>query len=658
MSDMKPTRTELLKQCEALRRQVADLKAKRPDARSPGQTVQHHIPAPERSQPSAADIAFDELFDLEDIQQLQDEFSAATGVASIITGVDGTPVTRPSAFCCLCIDIIRKTEKGLCNCYKSDAALGQPNANGPSIQTCMSGGLWDAGAAITVGGRHIANWLIGQVRDESEDEDEMRGYAREIGADEESFIEAFRNVPAMSRDQFGKVAQVLFTLANQLSSAAYQNVELAKEMTERKRAAAQTRKLQERLTRAERLESLGLLAGGVAHDLNNVLGPMVVLADVIKDDINTLDPNDKETRLEIASSLDLIKSSAQRAAKFVKDLVGLSRRGQLDLDPLDILGLSCVQKSCPFLTDLRNQYPQVTIKHVLSSNPLILLGSEDHLTRVTQNLVLNAAQAITDCGTITIAAQVEDLPEDHLGYEPVPAGRYAVLSVSDTCKRIDPDDLGRIFEPYITKKMKTANGGSGLGLSVVHGIVEDHHGYIDVESQPGSGTTFRIYLPLHDDLLLSTAASGRGPIVGGAESILIVDDEPGQRYLVRRSLGKLGYTVTEAENGSLALELLTQHVEAGNKSSPFDLVILDMVMGDVLDGLDTLYAMRHLFPDQKVIMASGHSEDKRAAAAGDLGASWLAKPYEIGKLADAVRKRLSHNDARAVLSPRSPAPSP
>ena len=120
------------------------------------------------------DIVFEDLFSLDDIQSLQDEFADATGVASIITNIEGTPITKPSNFCKLCIDVIRTTEKGRINCFKSDARIGRYNSEGPIVQTCMSGGLWDAGAGIKVGGKHIANWLIGQVRDEEQTEEKMK----------------------------------------------------------------------------------------------------------------------------------------------------------------------------------------------------------------------------------------------------------------------------------------------------------------------------------------------------------------------------------------------------------------------------------------------------------------------------------------------------
>jgi signal transduction histidine kinase/ligand-binding sensor protein/CheY-like chemotaxis protein len=186
-------------------------------------------------------IAFEELFNIDDLQQLQDEFAKATGVASIITRPDGTPLTTPSNFTRLCNDIIRKTEKGCASCYKSDATLGRFNPDGPTIQICLSGGLWNAGASIMVGGTHIANWLIGQVRNESQTEESMAAYAREIGVDEVTFLEAFRDVTAMSKEKFEQIAQTLYTLTKQLSLTAYQNIQQARFINERNNAEAALR---------------------------------------------------------------------------------------------------------------------------------------------------------------------------------------------------------------------------------------------------------------------------------------------------------------------------------------------------------------------------------------------------------------------------------
>ena len=178
------------------------------------------------------EVTFDDLFDLKTIQRIQDQFAEATGVAAIITRPDGKPITAPSNFCRLCRDIIRGTETGRQNCFWNGAFIRRPFREGPVVKHCLSGGLWDAGASIVVGGHHVANWLIGQVCDESQTEEEMLTYARAIDADRVDYLDAFREVPAMSRKRFERIAGVLFTLARQLSSSAYQNILQARAIAE------------------------------------------------------------------------------------------------------------------------------------------------------------------------------------------------------------------------------------------------------------------------------------------------------------------------------------------------------------------------------------------------------------------------------------------
>ncbi len=178
------------------------------------------------------------LIDINELQKIQDAFSEATGVASIITKADGTPITAPSRFCRLCSSIIRKTEKGKLNCFRSDAVIGVYNPLGPNIQPCLSAGLWDAGASIMAGTHHIANWLIGQVRTEDLDEDRLLKYADEIGADKKDFLIASREVPLMSKEKFTAISNFLFLMANQISKFAfdsYQNALIIKEKEETQR---------------------------------------------------------------------------------------------------------------------------------------------------------------------------------------------------------------------------------------------------------------------------------------------------------------------------------------------------------------------------------------------------------------------------------------
>jgi len=182
------------------------------------------------------DVRSPELFDLAEIQKLQDQFAQAFGVASIITYPNGSPITNPSNFCRLCNEIIRKTEKGLEHCIYSDSVVGVSKPDGPTIQPCLSGGLWDAGSSITIGGVHIANWLIGQVRDQTQDKEKIKLYAREIGANEEDALQAFSEVTPMSEERFRLVAEMLHTMTRQMSQLAYQNIQQARYINDRKHA--------------------------------------------------------------------------------------------------------------------------------------------------------------------------------------------------------------------------------------------------------------------------------------------------------------------------------------------------------------------------------------------------------------------------------------
>ncbi|HEX2908805.1 MAG TPA: PocR ligand-binding domain-containing protein [Phototrophicaceae bacterium] len=197
-------------------------------------------------------LTFADLFDVEKIQAIQDAFAFATGVASIITEVDGTPITRPSNFCRLCIDIIRQTEKGLINCMKSDAHLGQYNPGGPIMQPCLSGGLWDGGASICVGERHIANWLIGQVRDDSIDEERLLDYATVIDADVDEFRSAMAEIKMMPKEQFAQVCNALYLIANQLSELALSNFQQLRAMEAQKQAETERLQLQQQVIEAQR----------------------------------------------------------------------------------------------------------------------------------------------------------------------------------------------------------------------------------------------------------------------------------------------------------------------------------------------------------------------------------------------------------------------
>jgi anti-anti-sigma factor len=227
--------------------------------------------------PASLDLAslrFEDLFDLAEIQEIQDAFANATGVASVITTVNGEPITQPSNFCNLC-QLIRSTEKGLTNCMQSDAALGKVNPDGPVVQPCLSGGLYDGGTSIMVGDHHIANWLIGQVLDDSFEEERMVDYADVVGADKTEFRAALHDVPRMSRERFGAVAQMLFLVSRQLSRLALRNLQQKQAIEQQKQAEAERAALHEQIIEAQRAALRELSTPLIPVSDNVVIMPLI-----------------------------------------------------------------------------------------------------------------------------------------------------------------------------------------------------------------------------------------------------------------------------------------------------------------------------------------------------------------------------------------------
>lgn len=219
--------------------------------------LQHRLVALTQPPTEETQLEFSDVFEMEQIQAIQDAFSDATGVASLIVDLKGRPITEPSNFRRLCGEVVRGTELGLSRCKISDADLAELNESGPSVRPCLSCGLWDASASISAGGVHLANWLVGQVRNEHQSEEAMVAYAVEIGADVDDFMRAFAEVPTMSSEQFERVARSLFTLAQQLSTIAYQNVQQARFITEREAIRNQLADREEQLRFAQSVAHVG-----------------------------------------------------------------------------------------------------------------------------------------------------------------------------------------------------------------------------------------------------------------------------------------------------------------------------------------------------------------------------------------------------------------
>ncbi|NPU83225.1 MAG: PAS domain S-box protein [Syntrophaceae bacterium] len=398
-----------------------------------------------------------------------------------------------------------------------------------------------------------------------------------------------------------------------------------RDITERKRAVEERRELEEQLRRAEKMEALGLLAGGVAHDLNNILGVMVGYSELLAEKL----PEGSPTRRHA----DNILQASIRGAAIIQDLLTLARRGVSVSDVVDLGGIISDYLGTQEFKELRDHHPQVAFTAELTDGLLNIKGSPIHLVKTVMNLVSNAFESIAGRGKVALRTENRYLDQPIRGYDDVQEGDYVVLTVSDTGGGISAEDLGKIFEPFYTKKVM-GRSGTGLGLAVVWGTVKDHSGYIDVQSTEGEGSTFTLYFPVtreksdRDDSAVSPVSCQ-----GGGESILVVDDVKEQRELAISMLERLGYQVEAVTGGEAAVAFL--------RSRKVDLVVLDMIMDPGIDGMETYRRILEIHPRQKAILASGYSETDRVRQTLEMGAgAFVQKPYILEKIGLAVRTEL------------------
>jgi CheY-like chemotaxis protein len=332
-----------------------------------------------------------------------------------------------------------------------------------------------------------------------------------------------------------------------------------------------------------------------------------------------------------------IQKSGQKAADIVQDLLTLARRGVITSDVLNLNDIVNEYLGSPEHERLKAFYAGVQIETNLDCELLNIKGSPFHLRKTVMNLVSNAAEAQIAGGKITLLTRNQYIDRPIKGYDNIHEGDYVVLEVSDTGIGIATEELNRIFEPFYTKKVM-GRSGTGLGMAVVWGTVQDHRGYIDIESKEGEGTTFYLYFPVTRDRIVEEKSMI--PVeayMGTGQTILIVDDVRDQRELASSMLTKLGYSAKAVSSGEEAIDYL--------KNNSTALVLLDMIMDPGIDGLDTYRQILKLHPKQKAIIASGFSETKRVKEAQKLGAGqYVKKPYTLEKIGIAVKNELASGE--------------
>ena len=386
------------------------------------------------------------------------------------------------------------------------------------------------------------------------------------------------------------------------------------------------RESEERLQRAEKMEALGQLAGGVAHDLNNVLGIMSGYSELLLEEI----PEGNRSR----DHVEKILNSTRKGAAIIEDLLTLARRGVTTSSVINLSRIVPDFLQTPVFEKIKEHHPRVTFRIDCDDNLLNINGSPVHLEKTLMNLVSNAAEAISGKGEVTIKTESRYLDKPLQAYDEIKEGDYAVLAVSDTGMGVPAEDMQKIFEPFYTKK-KMGRSGTGLGLAIVWGTVKDHSGYIDIQTEIGKGTTFTLYFPVTREEM--TAPQQKVPIgqyIGTGESVLVVDDIAEQREIATKLITLLGYQVHAVSSGEDAVEYL--------KENKADILVLDMIMTPGIDGLETYQRVLAVNPKQKVILVSGFSETERVGEAQKLGAgAYVKKPYALEKIGVAIRDELN-----------------
>lgn len=443
--------------------------------------------------------------------------------------------------------------------------------------------------------------------------------------------ENIKNADAVFQTKNGEEIQIIFSsspLKDEEGNIAG-IVFIARDITELKHAEEEKEKLQAQLLRSEKMAAIGQLAGGIAHDFNNILFIIQGNTELLKFKFSS---QQEEYRV-----LESIERSSRRGAELTKELLSFARRTPA---MKKLVNLNSIIKE---VSELLKRTIEKMIVIDLHLNPDLWMVEADssQMYQVILNICINAKEAImpNTTGKLIIETQAKEFHADDIqNYPDAHAGKYIVVMISDTGKGMDQETMKRVFEPFFTTK--EVGKGVGLGLAVAYGIIKEHKGFINVYSEKGKGSCFKIYLPAIESeqkAEIKQESKDKEILVTGKETIMVVDDEPTVRELAKSILERFGYQVIQAQNGNEALQ------QYQSQKEKIDMVILDLIMPG-LSGVETLKELRKTNPAVKVLIASGYSSNGTTKDVVNIGISgFITKPFTIKELLQEVQNIL-HTD--------------
>ncbi|MBN1345186.1 MAG: PocR ligand-binding domain-containing protein [Phycisphaerae bacterium] len=631
-----------------------------------------------------------DLIDRSDLQRIQDAFAGANGVASIISDLEGNPITEASNFCGVCL-IIRSTELGRARCFASDRRLGEKarRVMEPTYEKCHSCGFVDASAPIIVGGKHIANWLIGQSNVMGVDRGRIQEYAREIGADEDAMLQAYESMTEISLERFEKTLALLWILAKEISTLGYNNLTLARDNMDRKRGEERLREQAELLKfknmelegqreelKAQQMElvetnealgeakraaesanrSKSEFLANMSHEIRTPMTAILGYTELL------FDPGLSED--EQINCVRTIHQNGQHLLTIINDILDLSK---IEAGAMTVERVACdPSKIVAEVASLmrgraRGKGIFFQVEHD-GPIPREIRTDPTRLRQILINLIGNAIK-FTETGGVRLIVKVSDdldAVNPHLRFE-----------VIDTGIGMDEAQLKRLFKPFMQGDSSTTRrfGGTGLGLTICKRLAEMLGGDITVRSNPGEGSSVLLTVEtgsLENVEIAQAAYEGMADLREPEEReeaegearlsgrILLAEDGPDNQRLISFLLRKAGAEVVVAENGQAALDMVQS---ARNEGRPFDLILMDMQM-PVLDGYQATVELRRHQCRTPIIALTAHAMPEDRDRCMEAGCDdYATKPVERNALVRLAARYLGRTTA-IQTSPPTPSDSP